>query len=200
MSAFYSVIKSGLVLVVFAGLLGCMEKTVTESPASVKSIESANNANNATMASTAATPIVATNEKTAKPGAAIKLVSDSLISVTANEQVATEVVLETMESSGELILEFYPTQGLSLVNTSMRQTIQLDAATSIKIPIILMAAANGRYYLNMHISLHNRDTALARKLALIVQVGPVVDRAVSHQKITGENVIVLPAQETISSQ
>jgi hypothetical protein len=197
MSAFYSVIKFGLVLVVFVGLLGCMEETVTKSPASVKSVKSVKSA---AIASTVATPIVATAEKTAKPGAAIKLVSDSMISIAANERVPTDIVLDAMESGGELTLEFYPTQGLSVVNTSIRQTIKLDAASPIKIPIVLMAPANGRYYLNMHISLHNGDAALARKLALIVQVGPVVDRAVSHQKITGENVIVLPAQETISSQ
>jgi predicted FMN-binding regulatory protein PaiB len=129
------------------------------------------------------------------------LVSSSLIAATANQLVRTEIALEAMESSGgELVIDFSASQGLSMENMRTPQTIKFAGSAPIKIPVVLRAASNGRYYLNMHISLNNADAISARNLALIVQVGPVVEKAVKLQKTTGDNIIVLPAQETISSQ
>lgn len=179
MYALYFWIKSGLSLLAIAALLGCMEKSVTEFPTPIKSIQST---------------------KTAKPGADIKLVSNALIAIMANELAHTDIVLETMESSGELIIEFFPSQGLSLKNTSTPHVIKFDSSAPIKIPVSLAAMTNGRYYLNMHISLNNMDSISVRNLAVIVQVGPLAEQAVKLQKTVGENIIVLPAQETISSQ
>jgi hypothetical protein len=178
MSALYSATKSGLALLVIVVLLGCMEKPVVET--------------------TLSKPVQTT--KTTKPGAAIKLVSSSLISITANELVDTEIFLETMEPRGELSIEFSPSQGLILKNPNTPQTIKFDSSSAIKIPVSLLATANGRYYLNMRISLNNTDSISVRNLAMIVQVGPLTEKAVKLQKTAGENIIVLPAQETISSQ
>jgi hypothetical protein len=179
MSALYSATKPVLTLLVIMAFLGCMEKPVTVVTAPSKSVQST---------------------KTTKPGAAIKLVSSSLISITANERLHTEVVLEAMESGGKLIIDFSTSQGLILENTSTSQTIKFDGSAPIKIPVLLMATSNGRYYLNMHISLNNADAISVRNLAVIVQVGPAVEKEVKLQKTAGENIIALPAQETISSQ
>mgnify|MGYP006910062743 CR=1 FL=1 len=179
MSTLYSTIKVGFAFCVTAALFGCMEKPVTEVTLPSKSVQAT---------------------KTTKPGAAIKLVSNSLISITANELVHTEVVLEAMESGGELIIDFSSSQGLSLENISSPQTIKFDGSAPVKIPVSLIATTNGRYYLNMHISLNNADTISVRNLAVIVQVGPLVEKAVKLQKTADENIIALPAQETISSQ
>lgn len=179
MSTLYSTIKFGFAFCVTAALFGCMEKPVTEVTLPSKSVQAT---------------------KTTKPGAAIKLVSNSLISITANELVHTEVVLEAMGSGGELITEFSTSQGLNLENTSTPQAIKFDSSAPIKIPVSLVATANGRYYLNMHISLNNVDAISVRNLAVIVQVGPLAEKAVKLQKTAGENIVVLPAQETISSQ
>ncbi len=179
MSTLYSATKSVLALFVTVALLGCMEKPVTEATMPSKSVQAT---------------------KTTKPGAAIKLVSNSLISITANELVHTEVVLEAMESGGELIIDFATSQGLSLKSISTPQTIKFAGSAPVKIPVSLIATTNGRYYLNMHISLNNADVISVRNLAVIVQVGPLVEKAVQLQKTTGENIILLPAQETISSQ
>ena len=179
MSALYSAIKIGFALLFIAAFFGCMEKSVTEIIATSKPVQTT---------------------KTTKPGAAIKLVSNSLISITTNELAHTDIVLETMESRGELIIDFATSQGLSLKNINTPQSIKLDGSTPIKIPVSLIATSNGRYYLNMHISLNNADTISVRNLAVIVQVGPLVEKAVKLQKTAGENIISLPAQETISSQ
>jgi hypothetical protein len=179
MSTLYSSIKAGFALLLIGALFGCMEKSITEAVSTTKSVQAT---------------------KTTKPGAAIKLVSKSLISIAANELAHTEVVLDAMESAGELIIDFSTSQGLRLENISAPQTIKFDGSAPIKIPVVLMATSNGRYYLNMHISLNNNDAISARNLAVIVQVGPLVENAVQLQKTTGENIILLPAQETISSQ
>jgi len=179
MKFLYCSLKSGFVLFVFSVLiLGCVEKSVARSAATAES-----------------TPPI----KTAKPGAAIKLVSDSLLSVVANEVVHTDIVLQTSEPSGELIIDFSATQGLSLENTITSQTIKFHASSPIKIPIVVKALSDGRYYLNLRIKLNNAATASVRNLALIIQAGPLSEKASRVQKIAGENVIVLPAQETISS-
>ncbi len=179
MSTLSSAIKFGLVALAIIALLSCKEKPVAD-----------------TM--NAPEPVQAT--KTTKPGAAIKLVSNSLIAITANELAHTEIVLETVESHGELVVDFSSSQGLSLKNINTPQTIKFNGAIPIKIPVSLIASANGRYYLNMHIRLTGNDAILVRNLAVIVQVGPVVEKSVKLQKTIGENVIALPAQETISSQ
>jgi hypothetical protein len=171
--------KFSLTLIAVAAFLGCMEKPVTE----------------ITMPTQFTQPI-----KTVKPGAAVKLVSSALISITANDLTNTNIILEVMEPDGELIVGFLPSQGLSLEGLNTPQVITLDSSSPIKIPVSLRATTNGRYYLNMHISLKNADTISVRNLAVIVQVGPLVDKAVKLQKTDGENITVLPAQETISTQ
>jgi len=177
MSTLSFAIKSGLALFVIAAFLSCNEKPITELITATKPVQTT---------------------KTAKPGAAIKLVSNSLIAISANELVHTDILLEAMESQGELIVEFSSSQGLILDNISPSHTIKLNGAAPIKIPVAIRAISNGRYYLNMHISLNNTDAISVRNIALIVQVGPLLDSAVKFQKTAGENLIVLPAQETIS--
>lgn len=172
-------IKFWLAFFVILSLFGCMKKSVIESSEFIKS-------NHLT--------------KTTKPGAAVKLMSNSLISVTANERIHTEIALEIAEPSGELVIDFSPSQGLRLENTITPQTIQFDSSAPIKIPVTLIAATNGRYYLHMHISLKVADVISARNLALIVQVGPYVDKPIQLKKTAGENIITLPAQETIYGQ
>jgi hypothetical protein len=179
MGTLYFAIKSVFAIFVFVALFGCMEEPVTEVTIPSKSVQAT---------------------KTTKPGAAIKLVSNAMISITANELVHTEVVLEAMESGGELLIDFSTSQGLSLKNIITPQSIKLDGSATVKIPVSLVAPANGRYYLNMHISLKNTDVVSVRNLAVIVQVGPSVEKAVRLQKPAGENIIALPAQETISAQ
>lgn len=178
MSALYSATKSLLFSFIILALVGCIEKPATETALS-KPVQAA---------------------KTAKPGAAIKLVSNSQISIAANELLDTEIVLETMESTGELTIDFSPSQGLTLNNTNTHQTIRFNNSSAIKIPVSLLATANGRYYLNMRISLNNEDSISVRNLAMIVQAGPLAEKAVKLQKTASENIIVLPAQETISGQ
>ena len=111
-------IKFSLALVVVVALLCCMEKPVTE----------------ITMPTQFAQSI-----KTVKPGAAVKLVSSPLISITANELTNTNIILAVMAPHGELIVEFLPSQGLSLESSSTPQIFNFDSPGPIKIPVSLRA-------------------------------------------------------------
>ncbi len=178
MKVLFSVLKAFFILLIVVAVSGCMGKSPTETSALSAPIKS--------------------SLKTPKPGAAIKLVSASLIDISPNQPTQTTVVLDIMAPNGELNIELSSSPGLSLGDAELTQVIKHSPPAPVEIPILLSAANNGRYYLNMHISVVGNDnTRSVRNLAVIVQVGPVVNSAVRLQKTPGENVIVLPAQETV---
>jgi len=172
------ILVSGLMLVY---LLGCHERPATSSQ-------------------TTSSGQSAVHVKEAKPGAAIKLSSSSIVFVNANELTQIDLLLDVKESSGSLNIELSATTGMEIVETQMQQSINLGASSVIKIPVKLRANVNGRYYLNIHASVNNNDLPSARNLAVIVQVGAETEKSPPLKKITNDSVISLPAQETISSQ
>lgn len=137
--------------------------------------------------------------KATKPGAAIKLISPSLISVSPNQQVHVDIILETKVASGELLIDISKSDGLDLLDTPIQKSIKVISSVPIKTPITLLAINNGRYYLNMHVQLNNGDSISTRSLTVIIQVGPPANKAIQLKKTAGENVISLPVQETISN-
>jgi hypothetical protein len=110
------------------------------------------------------------------------------------------VILDIKEPSGSLNVELSASNGLDLVATPIQQNINFVQSGAIKIPVKLHADANGRYYLNLHANVNNNDLSSTRNLAVIVQVGAEVEKSPEFKKITNDNVISLPAQETISNQ
>ncbi len=138
-----------------------------------------------------------------KPGAAIKMISDSQVFVKPNDIALVELVLDVREIADVLTIELSPSEGLALVDTQGMQMIRLQPDLPAKIPVKIRASQNGRYYLNIHATLTGSDIALARNFALIVQAGDAhkADEAgaLQLQKPAGEQLIVLPAQETISN-
>jgi hypothetical protein len=146
-----------------------------------------------------ATSVKETREKAIKPGAAIKLISPSIIYINPGEKSSTEILLETKESFGELDIEISAPVELELLDTSLKTTINLPS-NAIKIPISLLASANGRFYLKVLARINAADRDSFRNLSLIVQVGPEPVKTLQLKKTSDENIISLPAQETISSQ
>ena len=137
------------------------------------------------------------HSKTVKPGAPVKLVSESLISVNPGQQTSITIELETDRLNGYLDLHFVPSQGLDVLNTDAHQMVNLSNTQTIKIPVTLLAQTDGRYYLNMHINMESDELRSSRTLALIVQVGAETAEEIKLQKTSEENVISLPAHEKI---
>ena len=140
------------------------------------------------------------NLKERKPGASIKLVSAAIVFINPNEQTPVDLEFEVGDTGAQIEIDFEPTDGLSLVNRDPSQSINMSAFPTVKRSVSLLAPANGRYYLNMHVRMNNGDKQTARILALIVQVGTDADPKMKLKKPSEENVISLPAQEKISTQ
>jgi len=138
--------------------------------------------------------------KEAKPGAAIRLISNTIVSIKAKQTSQFELIFDVGDSEGLLNIKLSPTEGLDVVDTQMIQSIKLSSANTIKIPVTLHAAIDGRYYLNIQATVEKGDSLSSRNLALIVQVGAEKEKANVFKKASGENVISLPAQETISNK
>ncbi|GGY70454.1 hypothetical protein GCM10011613_13650 [Cellvibrio zantedeschiae] len=166
-----------LISLLLIGLSGCHEQTSETTPG---------NAINAV--------------KKAKPGAAIKLASSPTLFINANEIVKTELLFDVADTSGQLHLEFFPSNGLDILDTSTRASVDLQGTKPVKIPVALRALENGRYYLNIHASIDSGESVSSRSLAVILQVGPLLEKSTQFKKTSGEQVISLPAQETISNQ
>ena len=150
---------------------------------------------------TTTTHSVATSyKKEAKPGALVKMVSPSIISINPSQLTQINIELETSGEDGDLELDFLPSQGLDIGNTPKHQTVSLSNTPLLKIPVTLFAHADGRYYLNMHVRISNSESSSTRTLALIVQAGAETGKNIQFKKPADENVVSLPAEEKISSQ
>ncbi|MFO1387633.1 hypothetical protein [Cellvibrio sp.] len=138
-------------------------------------------------------------KKHAKSGAAVKLISDSIIRVSPNEIIDSELLLATGDSTGELYIALSTTEGLELLDGKRQLNVQLNDSKLVKIPVKLRALRNGRFYLHMQVTAETGGSLSSRSLALIVQSGPEVQKATQFQKPAGENIISMPAQETRST-
>lgn len=145
-------------------------------------------------------PVKEAREKAIKPGAAIKLISPAIVYINPGEKSAIDILLETKKSLGELSIELSAPAELELLDTPLKKIVNLPSNNAIKIPVNLVASANGRFYLNLLARISAADTASVRNLTLIVQVGPEPAKTLQLKKTSDENIISLPAQETISSQ
>lgn len=158
---------------VLSGLLGCQEKSqtsVTRSPAHIKHL---------------------------KPGAAITLASDAILMIQPKEIVATDILLDVNHDLGELSLEFSASPGLSLVDTSTSIKLAIGQ-NPVRVPVKLLALTDGRFYLNIQARVTTTDSSSSRNLAVIVQAGATPEKPPQFNKPSGDQVISLPAQETIS--
>lgn len=139
------------------------------------------------------------HEKHLKPGADLRLQSDSIIFIKRDEIVSTNIILATNEASGRLILDLSVSEGLELLDTPKQINTELNETKLINIPIKLHAVRDGRFYVYLQASLNNGESLSSRSLALIVQAGPEIQKTIQFQKPAGENVISMPAQETQSA-
>ena len=105
---------------------------------------------------------------------------------------------------------FYAHDGLELYNAEAPRVFQLDAAQPLTLPIELSAPSAGAYYLSIFATVESADGEVAQRIfGLDLKAGD--DREIASQTrrsqkadsvqetASGERIIVMPAQETISS-
>lgn len=143
-------------------------------------------------------------KKEVKPGAPVNLDYPTLISINPNQATNINLALKTPAILGKMHVDIIPGDGLQLLNTRAAYDLTLDGSTSYPLTAELLAPSDGRFYLNLHVTLDDGETVSSRALAVIVQVGPSAAESEQPSKLlktsSGENVISLPAEETVTNK
>lgn len=110
-------------------------------------------------------------------------------------------------TSGLMRVEFYAHDGLEIYNAEAPRVLQLNAAQPLILPIELTAPAAGEYYLSIFTTVESADGEVAKRIfGLDLKAGddgemarraPKIERA--QEAANGERIVVMPAQETVSS-
>ncbi len=145
-----------------------------------------------------------TRTKTTKPGASVSLASANMITIDENKESTVVVLLKAQSTSGVIQIKLNSSEGLQVLSGNEIQDVRLNADGYYQLPVSLLAPNSGRYYLNLHVVIGNAENFTSRALAVIVKVGPFTgaDQLPLQMKksVTGENIISLPAQETINTK
>lgn len=138
------------------------------------------------------------NLKGGKPGAPIELASPALVNIKPNEKSTVDIVLSTSVASGIVQILLTPTDNLQLLSAPQFDAVHIAKAQPLIIPVEVLANSNGRYYITLQLSFNDGEESSSRTLSVIVQVGePAQEQAATLQKPSGNNIISLPAHETI---
>ena len=141
------------------------------------------------------------HKKEIKPGAAVSLASVNLVTIDANQTSEIIVLLKAQSAIGTIHVETNTSEGLELISSAVAQDLSLNQDGYYQLPVSILAPRNGRYYLNLQVTINNDEYISSRVLAVIIQVGPLTDAINLPPRMlkstTNENVISLPAQEKI---
>ena len=114
-------------------------------------------------------------------------------------------------TAGSMRVAFYAHDGLELYNAEAPRALPLDAAQPLTLPIQLTAPAAGQYYLSIFATVESADgeEVAHRIFGLDLRAGDeseIAGQARRSLKIdrvqetpSGERIVVMPAEETISS-
>ena len=114
-------------------------------------------------------------------------------------------------TAGVMRVAFYAHDGLELYNAKALRSLPLDAAQPLSVPIRLTAPSAGQYYLSIFATVESADgeEVAHRIFGLDLRAGDESEiagqarRASKTRRVqetpSGESIIVMPAQETISS-
>ena len=113
-------------------------------------------------------------------------------------------------TSGWMQVEFYAHDGLELYNAEVPRALPLDAAQPLSVPIQLTAPSAGEYYLSIFATVESADGEVAHRIfGLDLHAGDESEiasqarRSLKTQWVeetpSGELIIVMPVEETISS-
>ena len=113
-------------------------------------------------------------------------------------------------TSGWMQVEFYAHDGLELYNAELPRALPLDAAQPLSVPIRLAAPSAGEYYLSIFATVELADGEAAHRIfGLDLKAGDESEIASQARRSSktdrvqetpsGELIIVMPVEETISS-
>lgn len=144
-----------------------------------------------------------TRTKTAKPGAPVSLISANIVTIGKNRESTVVVLLKAQSASEIIYIELNSSEGLQVLSGAEKKEVHLNTDGYYHLPVSVLALNSGRYYLNLRVIIGEPETFISRNLAIIIQVDPLAQADQSPmlmmKSVTEENIILLPAQETIKT-
>jgi len=138
----------------------------------------------------------------AKPGAAVSLKNSEPLYAAVPGVYEYQLQLLSPHREGKMTTNVSTSDGLAIVSSAHHFGFELHEGGEYSVPLTIDASAEGRFYIQLHISITVDGQTSSRVIAAILQVGePVVKMQKATTKSSGqeaEAVISLPAQETIS--
>lgn len=138
----------------------------------------------------------------AKPGAAVSLKNSEPLYAAVQGVYEYQLQLLSPSHEGKMTVEASTSDGLVIVSSARHFEFELQEGREYSVPLTLNASAEGRFYIQLHVSITSDGQTSSRVIAAILQVG---EAAVKAEKAAAkglakdaESVISLPAQETIS--
>jgi hypothetical protein len=140
------------------------------------------------------------NYKRVKPGAAVSLKDTTPLYVPIPGVYEYRLSLISPEISGKMEVVASTNDGITILSPIDQFEFVLKSNGEYVLPFTINASQQGRFYIQLYISITSAEQVSSRVVAAIVQVGesPVKIQKNSTTGSTPDGVIVLPAQETIS--
>ncbi|MDR7089184.1 MULTISPECIES: hypothetical protein [Cellvibrio] len=140
--------------------------------------------------------------KRTKPGAAVSLKNSEPLYATVPGVYEYQLQLLSPNHEGKMTVDVSTSDGLAIVSSAHHFEFELHEGGEYGVPLTINANAEGRFYIQLHITITADGQKSSRVIAAILQVGePGVKAQKASTKGAGqevETVISLPAQETIS--
>jgi len=137
-----------------------------------------------------------------KPGAAVSLKNSEPLYAALPGVHEYQLQLLSPVHAGKMTVDVSTSDGLALVSSVHHFEFDLQEGGEYEVPLTLNASAEGRFYIQLHVSVTANGQSSSRIIAAILQVGEttvkVQKEAVTSATHEAETVISLPAQETIS--
>lgn len=138
----------------------------------------------------------------AKPGAAVSLKNSEPLYAAVPGVYEYQLQLSSPHREGKMTVNASTSDGLAIVSSVHDFEFGLHEGGEYSVPLTIEASTEGRFYIQLHISITVDGQTSSRVIAAILQVGePTMKMQKATTKSSGqeaEAVISLPAQETIS--
>lgn len=142
------------------------------------------------------------NHSLGKPGAAVSLHSAQPLAASTPGVYEYSLQLMSPVRDGKMTVDVSVSDGITIVSSARHFEFELQEGGVYRVPLTINASLEGRFYIQLHVSINTDGQSSTRVIAAILQVGePAVKARKAAAKNTAKDtneVISLPAQETIS--
>lgn len=135
-----------------------------------------------------------------KPGADVSLRENIVHRLEPGVDADVTLALAASYTEGEMTVTLIGSDGLHILDGETHYTFPLSETGHYSMPLRLLAAEAGRYYIHMQVAVNHQGRQTMRSLSAIVQVGPEAPSDSRQKAGNADDVIPLPAQETIIQQ